>query len=122
MQLNQDSIDGNRINAYQAGEIIINRQVYTNSMIITRDRIETWQVDAFENLNNNHFDPIIKKQANIFIFGVGERLQFPRAQLLTDVHAAQIGIEIMDNAAACRTYNVLASENRKVVLALIIGN
>jgi len=63
---------------------------------------------------------LVSLEPEVILLGTGRRLVFPEPQVLATVHAATIGIEIMDTAAACRTYNILAGESRHVAAALII--
>ena len=82
--------------------------------------MQPWDVDAFEALQPNHFDAVLALQPELVVFGSGVRLRFPRPALLRRLIERGIGVETMDTAAACRTYNVLASEGRSVVAALLL--
>ena len=82
---------------------------------------QPWSVPAWADLDGNSFAPVVQIAPQICIFGSGERLQFPPPQFLKDLLAARIGFETMGNAAACRTYNVLAAEGRDVSLAVLLG-
>jgi len=68
----------------------------------------------------SHFDRVAELDADLVIFGSGERLRFPNPALLQALYAKRIGVETMDTHAACRTYNFLASEGRRVVAALLL--
>ena len=78
-------------------------------------------MSAWAELGDESFEPIAKISPQICIFGSGERLQFAPPALLKNLLAARIGLETMGNAAACRTYNVLAAEGRDVSLAVLLG-
>lgn len=82
---------------------------------------QPWPVPAWGDIAADSFAPIVQIAPQICIFGSGERLQFAPPQFLKDMLAARIGLETMGNAAACRTYNVLAAEGRDVTLALLLG-
>jgi uncharacterized protein len=75
----------------------------------------------FSKLTQAHFDELLQLQPELVIFGSGAKLRFPPPALLSGLIARRIGVESMDSAAACRTYNVLVSEGRTVVAALLLG-
>jgi len=75
---------------------------------------------VFEALVVAHFEWLRSQQAEIVLLGTGPRLRFPHPSLTRPLIEAGIGLEVMDTGAACRTYNLLASEGRKV-LALILA-
>ena len=76
--------------------------------------------DAFEQLRAEHFEQLVALAPELVIFGSGQRLRFPAPALMRSLIERRIGVETMDTAAACRTYNVLASEGRAVVAALLL--
>ncbi|MBL4647447.1 MAG: hypothetical protein JKY13_00575 [Gammaproteobacteria bacterium] len=121
MQLNLDTAKGNIIKSYQMGKVQLGDRNLLHSAIITPQHvIDDWQITLLTELTAKHLQPIIQLQPNIFILGVGEKLCFPDMKIFSALMAQRIGLEIMDNAAACRTYNVLAVENRSVAVGLII--
>ncbi len=71
-------------------------------------------------LGAEHFAPLADAGAELVLFGSGARLRFARPQWLEALYARRIGVETMDMAAACRTYNILAGEGRRVLVALLI--
>ena len=79
-----------------------------------------WPCSRFEELNATHFESLAELPVEIIIFGSGARQRFVPASWLARLMHKRIGIETMDMAAACRTYNILASEGRKVALALLL--
>jgi len=91
-----------------------------SSFIIGTDTlIKDWGPRAIDQLMANHFAAIAAMKPEVVLLGTGQRLRFPPHALLTPLMEAGIGCEVMDSAAACRTYNVLNSEGRKVVAALL---
>ena len=103
------------------GEVTVAGQVYTKSVIITPMlKPQVWNVDTFVNLQAAHIEQLLKLKPEILLLWVGEQLRFPELQLLTSVYQARVGLEVMDNAAVCRTYNILVAEQRKVVAGIII--
>lgn len=111
----------NLIRAYNPGEIIINKQVYTASVIISATQlIEGKLPSQFQDLSISHMDFITQQAPEIVILGTGESQHFPPPSLLRPLIDAAIGYEVMTTAAACRTYNVLMGEGRNVIAALLL--
>jgi uncharacterized protein len=79
-----------------------------------------WPVTSFDALTTEHFDQIDATQPDVVILGTGARQRFVHPKLTAVLTARRIGVECMDNQAACRTYNILMAEGRKVALALIL--
>lgn len=99
----------------------INRQRYESSLIVLPGKIiEDWKIAGFEHLTATHFEFLASLEPEIVLLGTGTRLRFPAPILTRSLITAQIGLEVMDTAAACRTYNILATEGRKVVAALLL--
>lgn len=121
MKLQADRIDGtNAISRHSVSGVIVNGEQYTNSLIVPwQGEVTAWQVPAFEALEAAHFDLLAASKPQLVIFGSGARLRFPSPRLLAGLMTARIGLETMDTAAACRTYNVLLAEGRAVVAALL---
>jgi uncharacterized protein len=82
--------------------------------------IEPWDADRLDDLTEHHFARLLAWRPELVVFGSGARLRFVPPALLRALIDARIGVETMDTAAACRTYNVLASEHRSVVAALLL--
>ena len=109
------------IRGYSAGEIVINQQRYHQSLILAPDRlIPEWEPQQPQDLCAAHFEPLLALQPEVILLGTGTRLQFPAPQQLKPLIVAGIGYEVMDTAAACRTYNILMGEGRRVVAGLIM--
>lgn len=79
-----------------------------------------WNCARFEDLTAEHFSVLVASRPELVIFGSGSRLRFAAPALLRALMAERIGIETMDTLAACRTYNILAGEGRRVMAALLI--
>ncbi len=91
------------------------------SFILTPDRaIEGWPVLAVSDIDETAIAPIVELKPAVFILGTGPRIVFPAQSVLAEFLRRGIGIEVMDNAAAARTFNVLVSESRRVVAAFIL--
>ena len=79
-----------------------------------------WHCERFEDLTEEHFTQLAASQPELVIFGSGSRLRFAPPAFMRALMQKRIGIETMDTLAACRTYNILAGEGRRVVAALLI--
>jgi len=111
----------NTVSAYGPNYIEINAQRYTNSLLLSPESpVVEWSCTRFEDIKTEDFEQIAKLEPAVVIFGSGERIRFPKPALIAPLIARNIGIETMDLQAACRTYNVLMAEGRKVVAALLI--
>lgn len=123
MKLQPDKSNGLTINAHGHGWIEVNGQRHTQSLIVSSlpdAQPVPWRPKSFEDLRSLDFDCLLLKGSELVIFGSGQRLRFVNPQWLQSFMAQGIGIETMDTGAACRTYNILASEGRKVITALLI--
>lgn len=123
MKFQPDSLDGvNTIARHDGGSVWIGNQSYSGSVVVPwSGPVRAWAPADFNALTQAHFDEILQLQPELVIFGSGSRLRFPAPALLRELIARRIGVESMDSAAACRTYNVLVSEGRTVVAALLLG-
>ena len=93
---------------------------YEQSVILTPQSVELWDVDDVSAMNIAHFQRLAELDAEVVIFGAGKRAVFPHGALTRPLMHKRIGLEVMDTAAACRTYNILAGDGRVVVAALIV--
>ncbi|EGF30868.1 hypothetical protein IMCC9480_670 [Oxalobacteraceae bacterium IMCC9480] len=108
------------VTSYDADGVDINLRHYTTSLLVLPEMAPIdWPVTAFEALTNEHFDHINSLQPDVVILGTGVRQRFIHPRLSASLTDRRIGVECMDNQAACRTYNILMAEGRKVALALI---
>ena len=105
----------NAITGYGDGYVLINGQRHESSLIVTPDNITPWDVENFDALSQQSFFSLKELQAEIILLGTGPRQRFPHPQLAASLR----GLEVMDLKAACRTYNILVAEGRKVAAALL---
>ncbi|MGH8726996.1 MAG: Mth938-like domain-containing protein [Burkholderiales bacterium] len=124
MKLNADFLSGgeNRITAYDENYVIVNQRRFDSSVIVLSDRVEDWNATSFEDLKPEHFEFVESLKPDIVLLGTGRRLRFPPLHLAQSLVEAQVGLEVMDTRAACRTYNILTAEGRRVAAALLIEN
>jgi len=120
MKLQPDQFNAPFVSAYEAGWIAVNGERYHGPLVIhTESGCTPWAVNNFEELTAQSFAPFALLKPELIVFGSGERLRFPQPAWLAPLTQARIGVESMDTAAACRTYNILASEGRRVIAALL---
>lgn len=120
MKLVPDALKGPSITGYGPGWIAINGEKVLSSIIIGANGHTPWNCSRFEDLQAPHFDQLVQLQPELVIFGSGERVRFPHPSWLNALYARRIGVETMDTQAACRTYNFLSAEGRKVVAAMLV--
>jgi len=94
---------------------IINGSFIVSPQHLLRD----WEPTHVDNLQAEHLDAITELKPELVLLGTGPSLIFPTPQLLASLHRQRIGVEVMDTAAACRTYNILMTEGRLVVAGLM---
>jgi uncharacterized protein len=101
----------------------VNERVLERSFALSPEQLlEDWPAPATPAaLEPAHLEPLLALQPELLVLGTGERQVFPPPAVLAACLTRGIGIEVMDNAAAARTYNVLAGEGRRVVAALLLG-
>jgi uncharacterized protein len=105
---------------YGAGYVSVNNVRYEKCVVVTPQAVSEWPVGVFESLAAADFGFIAELGPEIVILGTGARQRLPEAELRQALAASGAGVEIMDTRAACRTYNILASEGRKVVAAILL--
>jgi uncharacterized protein len=111
----------NVIRSYEPGLLRIGEHNLHCSLIVSADQLlENWRPREIADLQSSDFEPVLTLGPEIVLFGSGRKQTFPDPALLAPIHARGIGLEIMDTGAACRTFNLLVSEGRKVVAALIV--
>ena len=109
------------ITAYGAGFVEINRQRYTQDLIVMADKLVLdWHAANFANLSAANFEKLITLTPEVVLFGTGEKHQFLHPSVYQNLTAQGIPLECMTTAAACRTYNILMSEGRNVAAVLLV--
>lgn len=112
----------NVIRAYSQGRVTVNDVVYTHSLVVMPDRlVADWHVTRVDELQATHFARIADLAPEVVLLGTGLRSRFPHPALTAALTDAGIGMEVMDTRAACRTYNILVAEGRRVAAALLLG-
>ena len=111
----------NTITAYGDDFVKVNGERRDTSVIVTAEAVKPWTPASFEALSAEDFQPLADLGVEIVVLGTGPRQRFPHPRLTAALSRARIGVEVMDTKAACRTYNILVAEARKVALALVFG-
>ena len=132
MTMNLDNPAGIAIHSYVPGTVtlkaldeqasairLINCQ---SSLIITQQEVlEGWPPRHIGDLEQHHFEEVWRRKPELALLGSGENFRFPAAKLMVEFAEAGIGLEVMDTAAACRTYNILSAEGRDVMALLLVN-
>lgn len=106
---------------YEPGKVKINADFISGSCFLNQKQLVTdWDCQQLSELSTQHLDQIMALKPEVIILGTGETQQFPEPRLFAYCSQHGVGLEVMNNLAACRTYNVLTTEDREVVLALIM--
>ena len=132
MKFTLDTVQGIMVHSAQAGEVVLRmpndnpahpyrKQSYTSSLILGgSDHVEDWSLTHVNELTAEHLEIVWQRQPDIVLLGTGSRLIFPDRDIHQRFGTRGIGVEVMDTAAACRTYNVLLAEGRNVMALLIV--
>ena len=122
MQFTRDSAtEANAILACTSEEVRLRDRVIRGSVIVTRDAVlDGWQPPAPEALTLQDFEDLLTLEPEVVLLGTGSRQHIPPPALYAAFASRGIGLEVMDNRAACRTYNVLLGEFRDVAVALML--
>ena len=120
MKLHASRASGvNIITGYGEGYVLVNGERRETSVVVLPDRVENWPAASFAALSAEDFAFLRELKAEIVLLGTGRRQRFPHPRLTAALAQAGIGLEVMDVQAACRTYNILVAEERKVAAALL---
>jgi uncharacterized protein len=110
----------NTFTGYGDGYVTVNGERHEENLIVLPERILAWGAQSFETLCEEDFAPLAALGLEVVLIGTGARQRFPHPRLIRCLAQARVGVESMDVQAACRTYNILAAEARKVAAALLL--
>jgi uncharacterized protein len=114
---------GNVFTGYGDDHVRLGIVVYRENIVVTPERIITgWCPAGFERLDEADFAAIVELQPEIVLLGTGAKQRFPSPRLTRALVEARIGLDVMDTPAACRTFNILAAEERKVAVAIFLDS
>lgn len=110
----------NLFTAYDTDYVAVNNEKYSKNIIVLPDTlIADWTTAKVDSLGADDMSKLLALGTEIVLLGTGSRLRFPASPLMRPFAPAGIGLDVMDMQAACRTFNILASEGRKVAAALL---
>jgi len=110
----------NTVTAYGPGFVEINKVRHDGNLIVAPESaVTTWPVSGFDELRVDDFALLLDFGPEVVLLGTGSRQRFPPARLTRPLIDARIGVEVMSTPAACRTYNILMAEGRRVVAAFL---
>src|SRR5690606_30019113 len=121
MKLHAQTLGGtNLFTGYGDGWFAVNGERHTGSLLVVPEQaVIAWGVTAFDALTEADFERLLALEPELVLFGTGTRQRFPHPRLTAPLASRQIGLEVMDTGAACRTYNILAGEGRRALAALL---
>ncbi|MGL6295369.1 MAG: Mth938-like domain-containing protein [Plesiomonas sp.] len=120
MKLQHSAVDNlNQFSGYGDDFVRVNTEQYQGNVLVTGTEVHAWRPESFADLSEEDFKAVLAHQPEVVLLGTGKTIRFPHPKLYQALAAAHIGLDVMDTGAVCRTFNILTSENRKVV-ALIV--
>ncbi len=124
MPLAEDIVTSrHRFSSYAPDSVTVNETVYRQSLVLTAENIVTpWPVSDISDLTPETLAPVLDTSPAVVLLGTGEQQRFPDASIFALFGERGIGLEVMDNGALCRTFNILVAEDRAVTAAVIIGD
>ncbi len=121
MKFLPDAASGYSIQGHGEGWVQVQGQRFSHSLLISSEHgVRAWEPTHFEQLCASHFETLAQWRPELLLFGSGVRLRFAPASLLASLYQIGIGVETMDTPAACRTFNFLVAEGRRVAVALLV--
>lgn len=109
------------VQGYGDGGFRISTERYEGSVLLFPEAVSLWNVSGLAELLPEHFAPLaaFEPKLEIVLLGTGPKMVLPTAEIRRHFKALGIALEVMDTGAACRTYNVLLAEERRVAAALL---
>jgi uncharacterized protein len=121
MKFHLSTAEGNMYTGHGADYVRLGVVEYRDNVLVTPERIVTgWTAGGFDMLTETDFAALAELKPEVVLLGTGASLRFPHPRLTRALTDAGIGVEVMDTPAACRTFNILAAEGRRVVAAVIL--
>lgn len=123
MPLAEDRITSRySISGYNSGEVIVNQTTYRQSLILSPHTVHCpWPIASIEDLDKSSLQIVLDMNPEVVLLGTGDQQQFPEASITALFGQRGIGLEVMNNGALCRTFNILVAEDRDVVAAIILS-
>ena len=122
MPLTEDIISSQyRITGYHSDAVLVNNRKYHSSLIVSADNlVSQWPVRSVNDLSDDTLQSLFEFNADVVLLGTGQKQRFPDAKIMGLFGQRGIGLEVMDNGALCRTFNILVAEDRAVVAAILL--
>lgn len=120
MRFAEDNNSTYSIQSVSDDGIVVNGKFINRSVLLSATTVQDWPPPGIAELTSDHLALCLALDPEIVLIGTGRTQVFPPAGTIIGLQAQGIGVEIMANPAACRTFNVLLSEERRVVLALLM--
>lgn len=120
MRFTLDTPGSLSVTGYSGEGIAVGGRLFRSSILILPDSVRDWDCAGVDELDADRLASALAEAPEILLLGSGHRLQFPDAELGLQLGRRGIGLEVMDTRAACRTFNILLQEGRRVVAALIV--
>jgi uncharacterized protein len=121
MKFHLSPTTANVVTGFGVDWVRIGAQEYRDNLIVTPESVvSTWAAEGFDALTEHDFNALLASNPEVVILGTGRSIRFPNPVLSRPVMQARVGLEVMDTGAACRTYNILAAEGRRVAAGLLI--
>ena len=111
----------NTFSGYGDGYVLVNGQRHDRNLIVMPEQLLPWSAAGFDALTEADFEALTGLNLEILLLGTGPKQRFPHPRLTRALAAKRIGVEAMDLQAACRTYNILMAEERRVAAALLFA-
>jgi uncharacterized protein len=123
MKFHLSRAPGNMFTGHGTDYVRLGVVEYRVNVLVTPERVVSgWAAGGFESLSEADFVALAELKPEVVLFGTGASLRFPHPRLMRALTDAGIGVEVMDTPAACRTFNILAAEGRKVAAAVLVGS
>jgi len=122
MKIDRVTAEGRNVfTAYDEGWVEVSGRRHSANLVVSGERVVPgWTAGGLEGIQPAEIEALAAMRPEILLLGSGRAFRFPEPSLLAPLHAARIGVEVMDTRAACRTYNILLAEGRGVVAAIIV--
>ena len=111
----------NTFTGYGDGYVMINGQRHDSNLIVTPEQVFPWSASGFDALTEADFQGLLDLKLEILLLGTGPKQRFPHPRLTRALAGKRVGVEAMDLQAACRTYNILMAEERRVAAAILFS-
>jgi uncharacterized protein len=122
MKFHLQAPSANVVTASGPGWVRVGTTEYRSNIVLLPDAVvEGWAPNGFAALTEAEFAALLAYTPETVLLGTGAQQRFPHPRLLQALSAARVGVEVMDTRAACRTFNILVAEDRRVAAALIVG-